>query len=91
MGINPQAHSQSICTELEETQSPKENVSIKSLPLGLREPYRRGGRRSVRAKWDGVHQENKGLVNSSESKDIWAYRNWSSVHGFCTGLHQMGS
>jgi hypothetical protein len=32
-----------------ETLSPKWDIAIKSLPLGLEEPHRRGGRKSVKA------------------------------------------
>ena len=41
------------------TLSPKMVVSIKSLPLGLREPFGRGDRKSLRARGDGGHQDNK--------------------------------
>jgi hypothetical protein len=37
------------------------DVSIKLFPSGLREPLRRGGRKNVRARRDGRHQENKAL------------------------------
>jgi hypothetical protein len=30
-------------------------------PSGFREPHRRGGRKILRARGDGRHQENKGL------------------------------
>jgi hypothetical protein len=37
----------------------KWDVSIKSLHSELREPCRRGGRTSLRARGDGEHKENK--------------------------------
>jgi hypothetical protein len=37
----------------------KWKISIKSLPAELRESWGRGGRKIVRAKGDGGHQENK--------------------------------
>lgn len=37
------------------TRSPIWTISIRSLPLGLREPHRRGGRKNVRARGDGGH------------------------------------
>jgi hypothetical protein len=40
------------------TLSPKENISTKSLPSGLRNPLRKGNIKSLRAKG---HQENKVL------------------------------
>jgi hypothetical protein len=42
-------------------REPKLEVSIKSLPSELRESCRRGDRKSVRARGDGAHQENKAL------------------------------
>lgn len=41
------------------TISLKRDVFIRSLPLGLREPWRRGGRKHGRARGDGEHQESK--------------------------------
>lgn len=43
------------------TLSPKQNVSIKSFRLELREPHGKGGRKCGRALGDGEHQENKAL------------------------------
>jgi hypothetical protein len=40
------------------TQSSKWDVSIKSFSSGLREPHRRGGKKSVRAKGNGGYQDN---------------------------------
>jgi hypothetical protein len=41
--------------------SPKPDVSIKSLPLELREPQGKGNSNSVRARGHGAHQEIKVL------------------------------
>jgi hypothetical protein len=41
--------------------SPKQGISTKSFPTGLREPHRRRGRKNVRGKKDGRHQEKKAL------------------------------
>jgi hypothetical protein len=49
------------------TLNPKWNVSIKSLSSWFREPYRRGGRKSVRARGDGEHQESKATESTDES------------------------
>lgn len=38
------------------TLRPKRGVSIKSLPLGIREPLGRGGGKNVKARGDGEHQ-----------------------------------
>jgi hypothetical protein len=43
------------------TCSSKWDVSIKSLPSGLRELRGEGGRKNVRARKYGEHQENKTL------------------------------
>jgi hypothetical protein len=37
---------------------PKCNVSLKSLPSGLREPCERGGRKIIKVGWYGGHQGN---------------------------------
>jgi hypothetical protein len=42
-----------------ETFSPKWDVSIKSLPSGLREHCRKGGRKSVRAREEVEYQGNR--------------------------------
>jgi hypothetical protein len=41
--------------------SPKWDVSIKSIPLELTDLCRRGGRKSLRGRGDGGHQESKVL------------------------------
>jgi hypothetical protein len=41
--------------------NPEEDVSIKSFPLGFREPRGRGGRKNVRGRGVGGHQESKAL------------------------------
>jgi hypothetical protein len=41
------------------TLYPKWKVSIKFLPLVIKDPLERGVRKSVRARGDGGHQENK--------------------------------
>lgn len=41
------------------TLSPKWDIAIKLRLLGPREPCRRGGRKSMVARGDGGHQENK--------------------------------
>lgn len=41
------------------TTGPKWDVSINFLLLGLRKPYERGGRKSVRVRGDGEEQGNK--------------------------------
>ena len=42
-----------------ESERPTCNVSIKSLPSGIGESIRRGGRKSVRVRRSGGHHENK--------------------------------
>jgi hypothetical protein len=61
-----QIHSQTLLRERERERerdlgalSLKWDVSIKSLHSELREPCRRGGRTSLRARGDGEHKENK--------------------------------
>jgi hypothetical protein len=41
--------------------SPKCDVSMKSLPSGLREPCRKGGRKNVKARGDGGQLGNQAL------------------------------
>jgi hypothetical protein len=62
MGTNTESYSQpdNVQTVRDlRTLSPKWNVFIKSLPLGFKKSFRKGGRRNVRAKSiDRRHQGN---------------------------------
>jgi hypothetical protein len=56
MGTGAEIHSQKLCYLESES---KRDISIKSLPSELREYHRREGRKSVRTRRDGGHQESK--------------------------------
>ena len=82
MGTNrdPQPGSEKI-----RTHSSKWSVSIKSLPSELREAWRRGSRKSVRAWGYGRHQGNK----LNMGKLIWTHKDRGNTHRACMGLHQL--
>lgn len=58
------------CTESNRTWDTQAitDVSIKSLLLGLKGDFRRGGRKSVRARRDGRHQGTRPLKYSTTEK-----------------------
>jgi hypothetical protein len=61
MGQNIETHRQITCRKTLEHSSPKQSISIKSLPSGHREPCPREDIKSIRAREDGGHQRNKTL------------------------------
>ena len=67
--------------------SPKWDITIKSLPLGFKEPLGRGGKKEYKSQRDGAHQENK-VSKSTWSMLIWTHRDWSSQHRVYTCLPQ---
>lgn len=78
--------------ELLGTLSSTWSVFIKSFPLEIREPFRKGGRKSARTREVGRHQET-GLSKSTWSKFIWSHKNWKqhadSLHWSAPGLLQI--
>jgi hypothetical protein len=83
MGTNTETHSQTMCRKRDlGTLSHKQDVSFK-IPF-LRAPARRGGRKSVKAKGDGGHQENKALYINS----INAHLNSQRLRQHAQGLHR---
>jgi hypothetical protein len=53
-GTDSETYSQTLCRQTDlGTGSSKLNVSIKSLPTKLKEPHRKKGKKSVRAREEG--------------------------------------
>jgi hypothetical protein len=73
MGTNKDTDRQYAETDLG-THSPKRYVSIKSLPSGLRELFRRGGRKIVRARGVRGHQGNEALTQQEQHTCEQAHR-----------------
>jgi hypothetical protein len=61
-------HSQTACNVRDlGTLSPKWDISIKSLPSGIRKPYRIEGGKSIRTRGDGGHSPKKqGSLNQHD-------------------------
>ena len=61
------------------TLCPKWDVSTKSFLSVIREPYRRAGGKSVRARRDGAHQEKQGLLNTAGLMHKRTQRLWQRM------------
>ena len=66
----------------------KFEASIISLPSEIQEPWGRGGRKTIGVRGNRGHRE-KMKHWMKYTRLTWVYRDWSSKHRDCLGLHQI--
>lgn len=80
---------QTLCRErILGTLSLNWDVTINSFPLGIREHWKRGGRKDIRTRGHEGHQETKPF-KSTWAKLVWTPRCRGSMHRACSSLHQV--
>lgn len=88
-GTNTETHSWTLCRGWKTLERPTINgmdVSFKSRPSGLREPWERGGRKSIWVSGVGGHDMMKTHCLNQHDQSSYKLTEWDSLRGDFKGL-----